>query len=131
MEATNVSARAQEILGELSAEDRKLIERHLKGSKGNRKSPTEIEEKYPHVVKGTVRYNETAKKQEADIKCQHPGCEAKPFTKFTSDLWQVNMCDEHKKEQAKAKKAAADARVAAILAEKGISVDDLKKAAKS
>ena len=124
------SARANEILGELSPEDRKLIERHLKGSKGNRKSASEIEAKYPHAVPNTLRFNEVAKKQECDVRCQHPGCDV-VFVKFTSDLWQVNMCDEHKKEQAKAKKAAADARVAKILAEKGINIEDLKKAAKA
>lgn len=127
----NVAAnRAQQILGELSEDDRKLIERHLKGSKGNRKSEAELLEKYPHAIKGTLRFNETTKKQEMDARCQHPGCET-VFTKATSDLWQVNMCDDHKKEQAKAKKAAADARVAAILKEKGIDIAELKKAAKS
>ena len=104
------------IMGELSPEDKKILEAHMKGgSRARRTEEAELLKKYPHMVEGTLRMNEERNKQEAEIECTHPGCEKRRVV-FTSDLFQVNMCDDHRKEQAKAKKAAKDARIKAILA---------------
>lgn len=105
------------IMGELSPADRKILEAHLKGNGGRARRTDEaaLLKKYPHMRENTLRFNEKTNKQEVDIDCQHPGCE-EIRTVYTSDLFQVNMCEEHRKEQAKAKKAARDARVKEILA---------------
>lgn len=104
------------VMQDLSPADRKILEAHLKGGgRSRRMSEEEILLKRKHAIKGTLRFNDKTNKQEMDFQCQHPGCETIE-TVATSDLFQVNMCEEHKKEQAKAKKAERDAKVKAILA---------------
>jgi hypothetical protein len=105
------------IMGELSPADRKILEAHMKGGgRARRTGEAVLLDKYPHMVEGSLVFNEKTNKQEVTIQCTHPGCETERKV-ATSDLFQVNMCDDHRKEQAKAKKAARDARVKAILAE--------------
>lgn len=104
------------IMGELKPEDRKILEQHLKGGgRARRTGEAELLKKYPHMIEGSLVFNDKTNKQEVTITCTHPGCEATRKV-ATSDLFQVTMCDEHKKEQAKAKKAAKDARIKEILA---------------
>ncbi len=104
------------IMGELSPADRKILEQHLKGGGKSRRTGEDVLlKKYPHMVEGTLRMNEKSNKQECEIACQHPGCEEQR-TVATSDLFQVSMCTEHSKEQAKARKEAKAARVKEILA---------------
>jgi len=104
------------IMGELSPEDRKILEQHIKGGgKARRTDEATLLAKYPHALAGTLKFNKVLNKQEMDFQCVHPGCEVIE-TKATSDLFQVNMCTEHKKEQAKAKKEAKAARIKEILA---------------
>lgn len=119
--------KAAKIMADLPEDERKLIEKHLKGSgsRARRKAEDELLGKYPHLIKGTLRFNDKTNKQEGEIKCQHPGCD-KTRIVATSDMHQVSMCEDHKKEQAKVRKAERDARVEAILKEKGISLDELK-----
>lgn len=103
------------IMGELSAEDRTILEAHLKGSKSRRVDEATLMGKYPQVVEGSLDFDKSVNKQFVQIACAHPGCEATRKT-FTSDLFQVTMCDEHRKEAAKAKRDAKNARIKEILA---------------
>lgn len=113
------------IMGELSPADRKILEQHLKGGgKSRRTDEATLLKKYPHMIEGSLRMNDKANKQEVDITCQHPGCED-TRTVATSDLFQVSMCTEHSKEQAKARKEAKAARVKEILA-KAAAADAVK-----
>lgn len=103
------------IMGELNPADRKILEAHMKGSKSRRVGEAELIAKYPHVVEGSLDFDASVNKQFVQIACTHPGCGSHRKT-FTSDLFQVSMCDDHRKEQAKARKAAKDARIKEILA---------------
>lgn len=84
----------------------KLAEILKKGEKGSRrKSEVEIRKDYPNVIEGSLRWNETAGKQMVDISCSVEGCEDTREV-FTSDLFQVKTCLEHRKVQrAEARKA--------------------------
>ncbi len=108
-------AQLEKVMGELSAEDRKILEQHLKGGKSRRVSEDTLRAKYPHVVEGSLDFDAERNKQFVLISCTHDGCDQTRRT-FTSDLFQVSMCDEHRKEQAKARKDAKAARVKEILA---------------
>jgi hypothetical protein len=112
---TATKAQLEAIMGDLNPADRKILEAHMKGSKSRRVSETELRAKYPHVVEGSLDFDSVTNKQFVQIECTHPGCGAQRRT-FTSDLFQVTMCDDHRKEQAKARKAAKDARIKEILA---------------
>jgi hypothetical protein len=84
---------------------------------GKRSSEKDIIAKYPHVIEGTLQYDPTTNKQSVEIRCQHPGCKETRRV-FTSDLFQVRLCDTHKKEAKKAqremmKKMAANLRESA------------------
>lgn len=123
MSNTKTATRAQieKIMTDLPEADRKILEAHLKGGKSRRMSEAEILGKRKHVVPGSLGFDEVKNKQFVMIACQYPGCETQRKT-FTSDLHQVTMCDAHKAEQVKAKKAERDAKVKAILA-KAASVE--------
>lgn len=102
--------------GKISAEDRKILEKALKGGgKAKRKGEEHFLAKGPHVIPGTLDYDADARKQFMMIECQHPGCD-KQRRVYTSDLHQVSMCTDHAAEQAKARKKAEQERVKAILA---------------
>ena len=83
---------------------RKLMAKE-KAGKGRRLSAEAIEAKWDHVVKGSVRWNPTANKQQATIVCTHTGCDKRRDV-FTSDLFQVKVCLEHRAAAKKAKKEA-------------------------
>lgn len=91
----------------LPADKQAQLDKLIKSSesKSRRKTEDEIRKEYPQVVEGSLRWNESAGKQEVEITCMHDGCD-EPRTVFTSDLFQVRMCNEHRKEQrAEARKA--------------------------
>jgi hypothetical protein len=65
-------------------------------------------EKYPHAVPGTLKFDEAANKQTMEIECVVEGCTNRR-TVYTSDLWQVKKCLDHKKEErTAARKVKAD-----------------------
>lgn len=104
------------IMGELSVEDRKVLQDHLKGGKSRRVGEAELKAKYPQMVEGSLAFDDVRNKQFVFINCAHPGCGETRKT-FTSDLFQVSMCDSHRKEAAKAKRDAKAARIKEILAQ--------------
>lgn len=116
MSNTNVANRAAEIMGEMSAEDRKILEKHLsgKGGKSRRMTEEQILAKRSHAIAGTLGYNEKSRKQEMDFTCTFPGCDVVERV-ATSDLHQVTMCEAHKKDAVKAKKEATASRIKALL----------------
>jgi hypothetical protein len=119
-DVNEVAAKAAKIMGEMSAEDRKIIEAHLsgKGGKSRRMSEEEILLKRPHAIPGTLGFNEKSRKQEMDFQCtfETDGVRCETIERVaTSDLHQVTMCEDHKKDQARAKKEANAARIKALL----------------
>lgn len=112
--ATRVQVDA--IMVNLSDEDKKILEAHLKGSKSRRVDEATLIAKYPHVVKGSLSFDPSVNKQFVVIECAQKGCDETRRT-FTSDLFQVTMCDGHRKEQAKAKREAKAARIKELLAQ--------------
>lgn len=68
--------------------------------RSRRMSATEIEAKYKHVVKGSVRFDATANKQKCTITCTNGTCK-KTRDVFTSDLFQVETCTDCKAEARK------------------------------
>ena len=119
--ARPTDAELKGILASLSPEDRAKLEASLKaGTKSRRMSEEDILAEYPNVIKGafdgqTLRWNEAAGKQEAQVSCGIEGCKETRIA-FTSDLFQVKTCMTHRKEQRKvarqARKAEADALIA-------------------
>lgn len=103
------------IMVNLNDADRKILEAHLKGSKSRRVDEVTLLGKYPQVVKGSLSFDASVNKQFVFIRCAQPGCSETRRT-FTSDLFQVTMCDGHRKEQAKAKAAVKAARIKELLA---------------
>jgi len=90
----------------LSPEQQKLLKSAIKSEgKSRRMGAAEIEAKYSHVVKGSMRFNPTANKQQVTIRCTTPGC-TKTREVFTSDLFQVRSCEDHKKAERKAAREA-------------------------
>lgn len=55
--------------------------------------------KYPHYVKGSVKESKEGGKRIALIKCTHKGCKDTRQV-FTSDIFQVKLCEEHRKKKA-------------------------------
>jgi hypothetical protein len=76
-----------------------------KAGKGRRISKETIEGKYAHVVKDSLRWDEAAGKQQVTIVCTHSGCSTKRDV-YTSDLFQVKVCLDHRAAAKKAKKDA-------------------------
>lgn len=125
--ANPTKAQIEKIMGELNDEDKKILEAHLKGgSRARRTDEAELLKKYPHMKEGSLVFNEKMNKQQVTIVCSHPGCENERVV-YTSDLFQVSMCDEHRKEAAKAKREAKAARIKDLLA-KAAEVDAEKSA---
>lgn len=50
------------------------------------------------LVRGSTRWNKKRNKYEIEIVCAHPGCKEHRYV-ATSDLFQVDMCEEHTKER--------------------------------
>lgn len=86
-----------------SEKAKQLLKAMKSDSKSRRTSPSEIEAKYAHVVKGTVRFDAAANKQKATITCTVGDCK-KQRDVFTSDLFQVNSCVDCKDKARKAKR---------------------------
>jgi len=107
---TATKSQLEAIMGELSAEDRKILEAHMKGSKSRRVDEATLMGKYPQIVEGTLAFDKAVNKQFVLITCAKDGC-GKTRKTFTSDLFQVNMCDGHRKEATKVKKEAKVARI--------------------
>ena len=95
------------------ADKAKLAKLVAKGGGAKRTTETELRAKYPHVIEGTLEYDAQRNKQSVLIQCSHPGCEEQRRV-FTSDLFQVSMCEEHKKEAKKAKRDAIKALAAQV-----------------
>lgn len=109
-------AQIQAILGDLNEADAKILKAFMEGKgKSRRNDEVTLMAKYPHMVEGSLRFNETAQKQEVDITCSEPGC-SEGRTVFTSDLFQISRCPEHAKAQAKAKREAKAAHIKELLA---------------
>ena len=93
----------------LSADQKKMLAAAVKSEgKSRRKSAAEIEAEYPHVVKGSMRFDPVANKQRVTITCTQAGCSTKRDV-FTSDLFQVRVCEDHKKAERKANRDAQKA----------------------
>ena len=90
------------------------------GKRARRKSATDIFSAYGHAIEGSLSYDTGANKQRVEIRCQHSGCK-KTREVFTSDLFQVRVCLDHKKAQRKSarqdKKAEAKAALAKVEAD--------------
>lgn len=80
----------------LSEAQQKALKSAMKSEgRSRRMSATEIEAKYKHVNKGSVRFDAIKNKQVSTITCTDPsakGCEAEREV-FTSDLFQVSTCE--------------------------------------
>ena len=59
-----------------------------------RMTEEEIRAKYPHVVKGSLRFDGKAKKSKITIQCLVKGC-GRTRRCYTSDLFQIRDCGEH------------------------------------
>ena len=102
---------------ELSPEAKARIESAAKsgGKRARRKSAEEIFAAYSHAVEGTLTYDEGSNKQSVEIACQHPGCKSRRRV-FTSDLFQVRVCADHRKAQRKAARIVKREEAKAALA---------------
>lgn len=77
----------------------------------------EISTKHPHALVDTLVFDEGAKKYKVQIRCTETGKEGRWV--FTSDLHQVNVCEEiseQRKTEKKAKKGAELKAARAFLA---------------
>lgn len=93
----------------LSEAQKKQLKSAIKSEgRSRRMSAKEIEEKYPQVVKGSMRFDAARNKQQVTIICSDPGkkgCE-KTRSVFTSDLFQVDSCEDCKSAARKANRDA-------------------------
>jgi hypothetical protein len=80
--------------------------------KGGRLTEAFIRSRYPQVIEGSLALDEQAVKQSVLIGCAHEGCNETRRV-FTSDLFQVSMCEDHAHEARKARKAAKKAALKA------------------
>lgn len=67
---------------------------------------TELQNKYPRVQSGSLEFDEAAGKQTVLIKCAVRGCKNERRV-FTSDLFQVDKCEEHTAQQRRERRAEA------------------------
>lgn len=103
----------------LSPEQQKQLKSALKSEgRSRRMSATEIEAKYKHVVKGSVRFDTTANKQRCTITCTNGSCK-KTRDVFTSDLFQVATCSDCKSEARKKEREAQKKLLADFKAKQG------------
>jgi hypothetical protein len=94
----------EEVLAGLPKDQAEKIRKAIKSDgRSRRKSETEIMEQYPHVIEGSLGLDAVANKQFVEITCTMRDC-ANERRVFTSDLFQVKVCEEHKKAQRAAKK---------------------------
>lgn len=61
--------------------------------KAKRLTEQQLKTKYPHVVLGTLQFDEKEQRNRVKIACQQKGCK-KTRTVATSDLFQVRFCVE-------------------------------------
>jgi len=112
------------------------LEKALAGkTKGKRLSEDELAAKYPHYKRGTLRWDELARKQKGIVICAKCGKEAE---RATSDFFQSRYCPECRKAVSKVTKAATRktvteqatelAALRATLAKAGISQVDVAAA---
>ena len=85
----------------------KAVTPAVKTTKTKEEREKELAVKYPthKIVDGSLLFNEEKQKLSVRIVCQHPGCKAERVV-FTSDLFQVKMCENHTKQARKAKMKA-------------------------
>jgi hypothetical protein len=74
------------------------------GKPGRRVTEAQLREKNRVFIEGTLAWDDVAKKQFVEIECTHEGCDQRRKV-FTSDLFQVKVCLEHRNDARKAKKA--------------------------
>ncbi len=74
-----------------------------------------VTENYPHALVDTLTWDAVYGKYKCKIRCVVSGNEDRWV--FTSDLFQVNMCEAEATKAKKAKKALAKAEIAAARAE--------------
>jgi hypothetical protein len=115
MDSAQVAKTSQDIdsvaksMGLSEAQVKQLKSAIKSEGRSRRMGAAEIEAKYPHVIKGSVRFDAIKNKQVATITCTDPedkGCEATREV-FTSDLFQVSTCEGCK---SAARKATRDAQ---------------------
>ncbi len=75
----------------------------LDSKKSKNKTEEELLEKYPHAVAGSHGFDEAANKFYMNVACQTDGCDELRRT-YTSDLFQIRHCDDHRKEARKLRK---------------------------
>jgi len=65
----------------------------------------QIKAKYPshNIVDKSLLFDEKKQKYSVEIKCQHPGCKNTRRV-YTSDLFQVKLCETHTKEMRRKKR---------------------------
>jgi hypothetical protein len=66
----------------------------LEKASHGRMTEEEIRAKYPHVVKGSLRFDSKAKKSKITLRCPVKGC-GRTRRCYTSDLFQIKQCGEH------------------------------------
>jgi hypothetical protein len=80
---------------------------------GRRMDAKALKAKYPHLVNGTLEFDETLGKQTVEIKCAGGAttktCKNPRRRVATSDLFQVTRCEEHTLEVRRANRAKARA----------------------
>lgn len=59
-----------------------------------RMTEEEILARYPHAIKGSLRFDGKAKKSKITIQCPVKGC-GRTRRCYTSDLFQIKHCGEH------------------------------------
>ncbi len=91
---------------ELSDDAKAKIKAASKGSKVRRLDASAIEAAYSHVVPGSLQFDGGATKQSVLIRCTTRKCKETRRV-FTSDLFQVRVCTEHRKSQRKAARQAS------------------------
>lgn len=66
-----------------------------------------LRERYPdhNIIDDSLQFNEAKSKYSVEIVCQHKGCNNKRRV-FTSDLFQVKLCEDHTKEARRQKRKA-------------------------
>ena len=104
-------------LAKLPADQQAKIRKALNRQSTRRVGEDEILAKYPFVVEGSLAWDENAGKQAVTISCIHPDCSSTRKV-FTSDLFQVKVCLEHRKAQRQAAKAELKKLIAEVKAKK-------------
>lgn len=120
MESTKASPDVKAILASMSPDDRAKVETAMKKVASKRKTEAEVRKDYPHVIEGSMGFDEKAQKQTVKITCTVDGC-SEIREVFTSDLFQVRVCMGHRKEQKSLARKARRAEEKALI-EKGKAV---------